>query len=99
MKINELSINSRHVIFEQDGMVDRMSYSLVLPRRDEANFAPTDASLSSESPIDVYFMRGLAPEEPVIDKDTPVVAFGSCFAGHIVTYLRDHGFNVPSPTL
>jgi GSCFA family len=38
-------------------------------------------------------LEGWKPSAPLIDADTKVVAFGSCFASHFVLWLGDHGFN------
>lgn len=83
---------SKLMFYEQDGGTEKASYSSF--RGDHANFHPQDRSLQSEHAISRYFMRGLAPAEPFLDRSSSVVAFGSCFAGHISNYLSDRDYNL-----
>jgi hypothetical protein len=63
-------------------------------RGEHSNFGPTKVNLWERDAIDRYILSGWLPKEPFISKQTPVVAFGSCFAGHISHYLRDRGYNL-----
>ena len=63
-------------------------------RGEHSNFGPTKINLWERDAIDRYILNGWLPERPFIAKETPVVAFGSCFAGHISRYLRERGFNL-----
>ena len=42
---------------------------------------PTDALL------------GWSPLAPIIQKESKVIAFGSCFAEYFIRFLADHGYN------
>lgn len=63
-------------------------------RGEHTNFGPTKVNLRQADAIDRYFLKGWLPEVPFIQKSTPVVAFGSCFAGHLSRYLHERSFNV-----
>ena len=63
-------------------------------RGEHANFGPTKINLSERDAIERYFLHGWLPETKFITKETPVVAFGSCFAAHISRYLKERGFNI-----
>lgn len=63
-------------------------------RGEHTNFGPTKVNLREPEAIDRYILKGWLPEAPFIRKSTPVVAFGSCFAGHISRHLHERGFNV-----
>jgi hypothetical protein len=78
--------------FEQDGETRRTSRSFY--RGANTNFHPTDASLSKPNAVDEYVMKGWKPAERFVTRATPLVAFGSCFATNISTYLHDRGYNV-----
>jgi hypothetical protein len=39
------------------------------------------------------FLEGWLPTAPIIQPETRVVAFGSCFAAHFAEWLADHGYN------
>jgi hypothetical protein len=79
------------MFFDQDGESDKASYSFY--RGGRSGFHPTDRSISSTRVLR-YFFDGLTPTEPCVGAATPIVAFGSCFAGHISNYLHDIGYNV-----
>ena len=40
---------------------------------------------------------GYVPDEPIIDRDTRVIAIGSCFAAHFADWLLEHDFNRKYP--
>lgn len=63
-------------------------------RGEHTNYNPTKINLCEADAIDRYVLAGWLPPAPFIAKETPVVAFGSCFAGHLSRYLRDRGFNI-----
>jgi hypothetical protein len=63
-------------------------------RGEHSNFGPSKINLWERDAIDKYILSGWLPEAPFIAKTTPVVAFGSCFAGHISRYLRERGYNL-----
>jgi hypothetical protein len=63
-------------------------------RGDTANFMPWRRDMAKPSAIADFILKGWMPEEPFIDRDTNIVAFGSCFAGNVGRYLADLGFDV-----
>ena len=80
------------MFFDQDGKPDKASYTFY--RGDQANFHPTDDSLSTGNVLFEYYLRGLVPASPLFDANSNIVAFGSCFASHISEYLKTIGYNV-----
>ena len=52
---------------------------------------PTRAQLQDGDPELV--LAGWRPAAPFIDRDTRVLAFGSCFAGHFAEWLANNGYN------
>jgi hypothetical protein len=79
---------------EEDGVVTKMSRTFW--RGENTHFRPRAAGLQKPTALYDHFLRGFMPAEPFIDKDTTVVAFGSCFAQHVSSYLNTLGFNVAS---
>jgi len=86
-----VSADSELMYFTQDGEPDRASYSFY--RGDRSRFHPTDRSMASRQVLR-YLFDGMMPAAPVVAADTPIVAFGSCFAGHITGYLDGIGYHV-----
>jgi hypothetical protein len=90
--VTSISQDSEHIFLEQDGMQDKASYSFY--RGDTAHFHPIDNSFVSDSVLLDYFFDGLVPATPILNSHSSIVAFGSCFAGHIANYLDGIGFNI-----
>jgi hypothetical protein len=86
-----ISADSELMFFDQDGESDKASYSFF--RTGRARFHPTDRSMSSPRALR-YLFEGITPAEPLLDANTSIVAFGSCFASHIANYLHAIGYNV-----
>lgn len=63
-------------------------------RGPKATFMPDKATLTEPEAIETYLLQGWLPDAPFIDKQTPILAFGSCFAGYITHYLRNREYNV-----
>jgi len=57
-------------------------------RGDDCNFLPSKTNLAEPGAIRKYILHGWVPDSPVISRDATVLAVGSCFARHIVRYLR-----------
>jgi hypothetical protein len=79
------------VFFEQDGAIEAGDREYFRGAR--TRFYPKDRSLDGSDPL-AYFTDGLMPPQPFLDRGSKVVAFGSCFARHISSYLDDLGFTV-----
>lgn len=77
---------------EQDGVTKKISGSFF--RGSTMNLYPADTSLEKSNALSQYLTRGWMPSAGFITKDTPVVAFGSCFAGNIRKYLHKRDYNV-----
>jgi hypothetical protein len=78
--------------YRQDGRAKRTTHTFY--RGPNANFNPTDESLTREDALSQYALQGWAPPRPFITRLTPVVAFGSCFAANISNYLSVRGYNI-----
>jgi hypothetical protein len=63
-------------------------------RGSSTNFGPHKGELASPDAVERFVLAGWAPREPVIRRDSAVLAFGSCFAAHISDYLHEHGYHV-----
>lgn len=63
-------------------------------RGETVNFHPKDASLDKSTAIEEYLIHGWMPERGFVDRSTPIVAFGSCFAGNIAKYLHGRDYTV-----
>ena len=81
-----------NIKYVQDGQQKKTTYTFY--RGENANFYPTDESLTLSNFLHDYVVKGLLPPEPVISWTSPVVPFGSCFASNIQDYLVERGFNV-----
>jgi len=63
-------------------------------RGEVASYMPWRGDLDRPKGIADFILKGWMPEQPFIDQQTNVVAFGSCFAGNIGRYLAGMGFDV-----
>lgn len=63
-------------------------------RGEHCNYNPTLANLRAPDAIENFILAGWLPEQPFIDRDTKITAFGSCFAANISNYLNDRDFRV-----
>lgn len=57
---------------------------------------PTDESLQTPDAVGRYLAKGWMPKAGFVTRETPIVAFGSCFAANISTYLAKRGYSVIS---
>jgi hypothetical protein len=65
-------------------------------RGEHTNFRPVAQGMNAPDDLVRYVLSGWMPDAPFIERDTTVVAFGSCFAKHISGYLNNLGFDVSS---
>jgi hypothetical protein len=63
-------------------------------RGESCNFHPFKADLAPHDAVLKQVLAGWLPGQPLIDQDTRIVAFGSCFAANITEYLANRKFNV-----
>jgi hypothetical protein len=63
-------------------------------RGDNTNFIPDKSGLKQGDAIYEYFLKGLLPSVPFINKRNSITAFGSCFAAHISNHLHGSGYNI-----
>ncbi len=80
--------------YNQDGV--RLQGAASYFRGDHTNFHPKDRSLKAEWCVREYIAKGLMPDKPLFDRESSIVAFGSCFAHHISHYLNERGFGIPT---
>jgi hypothetical protein len=80
------------ILIEQDGAQRKASATFF--RGETTNFYPSDRSLDRAGVVSDYFAKGWMPAERFVTRDTPIVAFGSCFAENISRYLHKAGFNI-----
>lgn len=78
--------------YVQDGEAKKASGTFF--RGESTNFHPTNDSFSQPNFLTDYLMKGWEPSSKFVTKDTPIVAFGSCFAANISNYLHSRGYNV-----
>ncbi len=57
---------------------------------------PTDESLQTPDVVGQYLAKGWMPETGFVTTETPIVAFGSCFASNVSNYLAKRGYSVIS---
>ena len=64
-------------------------------RGKHCNFIPNKKNLNSnENFIKDYILKGYLPKQPIINKKSKIIAFGSCFAFHVSQYLASVGCSV-----
>ncbi|MCH2075398.1 MAG: GSCFA domain-containing protein [Rhodobacteraceae bacterium] len=63
-------------------------------RGEHRKFAPDLARLTPADAVRRWVLDGWVPEEPMIDRNTRVTAFGSCFADHISSWLGGRNYRV-----
>jgi hypothetical protein len=63
-------------------------------RGEHCNIHPEKVDLLGEEAVLKHVLPGWVPQAPLIDRDTRIVAFGSCFAENITKYLANRKFNV-----
>ena len=56
-------------------------------RGEHTNALPHNRHFYKQGAIEKYVLKGWQPAEPVIDVNTQVTAFGSCFAANISNWL------------
>ena len=63
-------------------------------RGNQTKRAPDQARLTSASAVEDWVLDGWLPDAPMIDRDTTVTAFGSCFAANISAWLSERNYRV-----
>ncbi|HEX2590806.1 MAG TPA: GSCFA domain-containing protein [Rhizomicrobium sp.] len=63
-------------------------------RGEHATFRPEAAAMEQPDALIAHVLSGMMPAAPFIDRDTKIVAFGSCFARYVSGYLNNLGFDV-----
>lgn len=68
-------------------------------RGEHCNLYPPKKALEERKigRMEKFVYKGWLPETRFISKKTPITAFGSCFAAHLMRYLQGRGFNVNVP--
>lgn len=63
-------------------------------RGSSCNFNPYASDHQNDEFCEKFILKGLLPREKIINKETKVTAFGSCFAENITRHLSGLGFNL-----
>lgn len=63
-------------------------------RGGEARYRRRKSAMLSPEAVQEAILDGWIPPAPVIDKNTRILTFGSCFAGNIARHLGAAGFNL-----
>ena len=63
-------------------------------RGKNCNFYPSKKEFEDENFFNDYILKGFRPENPFIDKQKKIIAFGSCFASHVSKYLVNKKYSV-----
>lgn len=61
-------------------------------RGEHCNFIPSKSNLQEPGAVEAYILAGWLPEAPFLKREQVVTTFGSCFARHVATFLRDQGY-------
>jgi len=61
-------------------------------RGEHCNFIPSQRNLAEQNAAEEYVLKGWLPRNPFLSRANVVTAFGSCFADHVSTYLREQGY-------
>ena len=62
-------------------------------RGDVVNYAPYRRDYAADNFLQHYILNGWMPDAPLLDRETKITAFGSCFASHITKHLMAIGYN------
>jgi hypothetical protein len=62
-------------------------------RGEVINYAPYRRDYAADNFLEEYILKGWMPEAPLLDPETKITAFGSCFASHITKHLMAIGYN------
>lgn len=62
-------------------------------RGDVVNYAPYQDDYRSGDLLERYILKGWTPDAPLLDPQTKITAFGSCFAANITKHLISIGYN------
>ncbi|MEL7151924.1 MAG: GSCFA domain-containing protein [Pseudomonadota bacterium] len=63
-------------------------------RGEHTNFNPKLDQIMAVDGPERFVLNGWLPDAPLIDKDTQITAFGSCFAANISNWLSERNFRV-----
>ena len=63
-------------------------------RGKNCNFIPSKKHFNDKDFFEKYILEGLKPEKPFISKKHNILAFGSCFASEVSTYLADKNYSI-----
>ena len=82
----------QNIAFELDGLAQEAHKTWF--RGDDCYYNPTIENLQSAESVHNHVLAGWAPAAPTITPETNIVAFGSCFAEHVSTWLARRDFSV-----
>jgi hypothetical protein len=87
-----VDVKTKKVHYEIGGQKRKTNYTFF--RGASTQFHPNDDTFKHDDVLTQYVVKSLMPATPVISSETPIVAFGSCFASHIGHYLAGINYNV-----
>jgi hypothetical protein len=91
-RISNDSVGRSAMVFKDGGAKQTVTYTWF--RGDHCNYGPTLPHLEDWRGYQDYFLSGFAPAAPVIDTNTKVTAFGSCFAVNISKWLAARNYKI-----
>ncbi len=63
-------------------------------RGENCNFIPSKKHFNDKDFFEKYVLEGFRPGKPFITKKHNIIAFGSCFASEVSTYLADKNYSI-----
>lgn len=89
----ELTTHNRSMLPYQFGARKRLA-DVTWYRGEHCNFLPDREAMAEPEALAKYVGYGWLPAAPFITRTDPITTFGSCFAAHISTYLREAGYAI-----
>jgi hypothetical protein len=84
------------ISFAVDGRIQEAHHTWF--RGDNCHFNPDLENMRNHDAVLRHVLMGWLPSAPLIDVDTRITAFGSCFAENIAKYLSKRKFKVAAPS-
>jgi len=94
MSNNVTDIDSQEIIQDGPSGETKKEIGSAFFRGDNCNFNPYKKDFANPDFLKNFVLKGWLPEKPFLNKRTRITAFGSCFATHLVNYLRQLGYDL-----
>ena len=82
------------ITYREDGLTEKKIGSSFFRGKKGVQFNPYKKDYHETLFLKKYVLKGWAPDNPVIHRDTQVTAFGSCFAQNISNHLAKRKYNL-----